>query len=243
MEYGWLNRAKLKCGSKKYGLNVELFIGLAAVPPLPYVMQPGPYETNTLRANHLADRTALFPVFAQMLEEQNRYNGHVIIPQSIYLSQFIGHIPAAIAAEGYVYQNGQLKKNVQQTLNDGGVFNFASTPWIGLIEDDSPTTAKISLIDPAAWNFLRSEMIYNHYIKGNNLKKLSSEQWAKLVHLIDKTPDYLKLHVHGNHFFFVGIRGASASADKIEELETRVKGIRKQFQNIIPEHFVTKISN
>jgi pimeloyl-ACP methyl ester carboxylesterase len=229
--------------AKKRGLNLELFIGLAAVPPLPYVMQSGPYETKTMRANHLADRTALFPVFTQLLEEQDRYNQHTIIPQSIYSSQFIGHIPAAIAAEGYAYQNGQLIKNVQKTLKDGGVFNFANTPWIALIEDDSPTTAKISLIDPAAWDFIRTEMIYKHYLKDSDLNKLTPEQWSKLAHLIDETPDYLKLSVHGNHFFFVGEKGASATADKIEELESRVKNISGQIQNITSKHFKTKITN
>ncbi|KTC93669.1 MULTISPECIES: alpha/beta hydrolase [Legionella] len=229
--------------AKKRRLKLELFIGLAAVPPLPYVMQSGPYETKTMRTNHLADRTALFPVFTQLLDEQDHYNRHIIIPQSIYLSQFIGHIPAAIAAEGYNYQNGQLIKNVQQTLKDGGVFNFADTPWIALIEDDSPTTAKISLIDPAAWNFIRTEMIYSHYLKGNDLNKLTPEQWSKLAHLIDETPDYLKQNVHGNHFFFVGEKGASATANKIEELESRVKKIRGQIQNITSEHFTSKITN
>lgn len=229
--------------AKERGLKLELFIGLAAVPPLPYVMQSGPYETKTMRANHLADRTALFPVFTQLLDEQDRYNQHTIIPQSIYLSQFVGHIPAAIAAEGYSYQNGQLIKNVQQTLKDSGVFNFANTPWIALIEDDSPTTAKISLIDPAAWDFIRTEMIYNHYLKGNDLNKLTPEQWSRLAHLIDETPDYLKLNVHGNHFFFVGEKGASATADKIEELESRVKKISGQIQNITSDPFRTKITN
>ncbi|KTD36641.1 Alpha/beta hydrolase family protein [Legionella nautarum] len=229
--------------AKERGLKLELFIGLAAVPPLPYVMQSGPYETKTMRANHLADRTALFPVFTQLLDEQDRYNQHTIIPQSIYLSQFVGHIPAAIAAEGYSYQNGQLIKNVQQTLKDGGVFNFANTPWIALIEDDSPTTAKISLIDPAAWDFIRTEMIYNHYLKGNDLNKLTPEQWSRLAHLIDETPDYLKLNVHGNHFFFVGEKGASATADKIEELESRVKKISGQIENITSDPFRTKITN
>ena len=233
----------VSAAAKKQGLNVELFIGLAAVPPLPYVMQSGPYETKTMRSNHLVDRTVLYPMFTQMLDEQNRYNNHVIIPESVYLSQFVGHIPVAIAAEGYIHQNGQLIKNVQQTLNDGGVFNFATTPWIGLIEDDAPATAKISLIDPSAWDFLRSEMIYNRYLKGNDLNKLTAEQWSKLAHLIDETPDYLKLSVHGNHFFFVGEKGASASANQIEELESRVKSINEQLQKIVPEHFVTKITN
>lgn len=229
--------------AKRRGLNLELFIGLAAVPPLPYVMQSGPYETKTMRVNHLADRTALFPVFTQLLEEQDRYNQHTIIPQSVYSSQFIGHIPASIAAEGYAYQNGQLIKNVQKTLKDGGVFNFANTPWIALIEDDSPTTAKISLIDPAAWDFIRTEMIYNHYLKDSDLNKLTPKQWSKLAHIIDETPDYLKLRVHGNHFFFVGEKGASATADKIEELESRVKNIRGQILNITSEHIKTKITN
>lgn len=225
----------LTASAKKHGLEVELFIGLSAVPPLPYVMQSGPFDTNIMRPNHLADRSALYPVFTSLLAEQNSYNQHLIIPKSIYLSEFLGHIPAAIAAEGYAYQNGHLLKNIPRTLKDGGVFNFSNTPWIGLIEDDSPTTAKISLIDPAGWNFLRIEMIYSQYLKNKDLTKLSPQKWSELSRLIDNMPHIFNLTVHGNHFFFVGEKGASDSADRVEELLLKVHEIKRQFKNLVPQ--------
>lgn len=219
--------------AEKRGLKVDLFIGLAAVPPLPYMMQSGPFETNIMRPNHLANRSALIPIFLQLLEKQNSYNQHVIIPKSVYLSQFIGDIPAEIAAEGYSYQDGQLVKNIQHTLSDGGVFNFNETPLIALIEDDSPTTAKISLIDPAGWNFIRAEMIYSHYLKNKDLSKLTQQQWNEVIHLVDKIPQIFKLTVHGNHFFFVGEKGAAESANKIEELLSRSQQIQDQIKNMM----------
>ncbi|RAP36068.1 hypothetical protein B1207_10890 [Legionella quinlivanii] len=216
----------------KHGLEVQLFIGLSAVPPLPYVMQSGPYSTGTMRANHLADRSKLFPIFYQLIEQQNQLNQHKIIPETVYTSEFIGHIPAALAAEGYMYQNRHLVKNIPSTLKDGQVFDFANTPWIALIVDDSMTTAKISLIDPAAWNFLRAEMIYSQYLKGK-LSGASSHKWHKISELLNSLPQLLTMTVNGNHFFFLGEKGARKTAEQINELLGRVDSLKEKLHKLL----------
>ncbi|MFC3908047.1 hypothetical protein ACFORL_03000 [Legionella dresdenensis] len=218
--------------AQKQGLEIELFIGLSAVPPLPYVMQSGAFDVNTKRINNLADRSKLFPLCFEMLTEQSKDNGHAIVSYDIYRSQFTGNIPAALAAEGYWFKQGQIRKNIPLVIEDSGIFDFATTPWIALIVDDSPTTAKISLIDPYAWSFLRAEMINKNYLQKIEPSKLAPAQWQQLRTLVNNLPDYLKITVHGNHFFFVGEKGAKATADAIETLSGRVRAVKQQLEKL-----------
>jgi len=214
---------------KKRGLTLDLFIGLSAVPPLPYVMQAGPYDTNKILPNKLADRSILTPIFVKMVEEQSQYHQHDIIPKDIYQDEFLGNFPTALSAEGYHYQNGKFIYNINQTLADGGVFNFADTPWIALIRDDSPSTAKLSLIDPAIWNYLRAEMVYKNYLANQALSSLPRDKWEAISKMIDTLPQQLTMTVHGNHFFFVGEKGARETAEDVDELISRVKKISLSF--------------
>lgn len=218
--------------AKKHHLTVDAFIGLSAVPPLPYLMQPGPFDTGKMLPNKLANRKPLFAWFIKSLQEQNRYNQHEIIPLSIYLHQFLGNIPTSISAEGYHYQNGKFIYNIERTIQDSGVYNFAETPFIGLIQDVSPSAPKITLIDPASWNFIRAEMIYKTYLTNKQLTKLSKQNWNKLKTIINNLPHNLTLTIEGNHFFFVGEKGAKATAEKIVILISRINQTKNQLTQL-----------
>lgn len=213
--------------AKKQNLNLLAFIGLAAVPPLPYIMQSGPYSTGDMLKNGLADRKSLQAVFVDLLNKQSQYNQHEIIDPVMYKQEFLGNIPAGLSAEGYIFQDNKLVKNIPQTLKDSGVFDFANTPWIALIEDTSTDTAKISLIDPFSWDFMRAEMIYKNYLKSIDYSKLTRVNWQKIKELINELPKSLKIQVNGNHFFFVGEKGAQASANAIAVLINRVTQTKK----------------
>lgn len=214
--------------AKERNLTVDLFIGLSAVAPLPYILQPGPFDTNKMLPNKLADRKALNGPLQNLLKEQDQYNNHVIIPPQMYLSQFIGNIPTDIAPLGYHYQNGKFIYSIADTLEDSGVYHFADTPWIAVIRDDSPNLYQLSLIDPACWNFIRAEMINKNYLQGKNLASLSIVQWNNLMLTMNTMPTELTITVHGNHFFFVGEKGAKDTMEAIEILLSRVNNIKNQ---------------
>jgi pimeloyl-ACP methyl ester carboxylesterase len=213
--------------AQKKGLELEVFIGLAAVPPMPFVMQSGSFDTNIMNKDKLAVRKQLYPWFLEQLALQNQLNGHTIIPDDLYQAEFIGDIPTALSAEGYYLKSGQFIKNNELTYQDSGVFNFANTPWIALIEDDAPEDAKIALIEPHSWNFIRAEMLYQRYLKG----KIKPEQLGTIQELLKKIPDQLKTTVHGTHFFFVGEEGAKNTATQIDILIHRVNSIKEQLSH------------
>lgn len=210
------------------GLNVEMFIGLSAVPPIPFVMQNSPLVMNKMLKNHLADRSSLYPWFYQWIEEQSKYNGHTIIPREVYFSQFLGNIPIALGAEGYHYKNNKFIFNVDETLKESGIFDFSKLPWIAQIHDDSPVTMKISLIDPYSWYFLLTQMLYQNYLKNIKVDTLDDANYGRLSDLINSIPKELTMVVHGNHMFFVGQKGAAETADNIDHLIDSANRIRKQ---------------
>lgn len=213
--------------AQKEGLEMDLFIGLAAVPPLPYIMQHGSFDTGTMGTDYLAKRSQIVPWFTQQLRAQNALNEHEIIPQDLYISDYIGDIPIAIAAEGYYFKDKRFITDKEQVYRDSGVFNFAQTPWIALIVDDSVSDSKISLIDPYSWDFIRAEMMYHRYLK----QPLTMNAWLALRKIIKKLPEQLTATVHGNHFFFVGEQGARDTANQIELLIDRVREIQSTVQN------------
>jgi pimeloyl-ACP methyl ester carboxylesterase len=213
--------------AQKNGLQVDFFVGLSAVPPIPYIMQSGAYGANKMLPNGLADRKPIYALFTNLLQDQNKYNQHIIIPKEIYQTQFLGNIPVDLVAAGNRYENDKFINDMPGTLEDGGTFKFSDYPWITLIRDDSPTAAKIVLADPASWNFIRAEMVYHNYLANKNLTKLSDKQWHQVMSTMDKLAQNLTLTVHGNHFFFVGEIGAKETAHDISILAARVKQVKQ----------------
>ena len=82
------------------------------------------------------------------------------------------------------------------------------------------------MIDPASWNFIRAEMIYKNYLSQANLSTLPEKNWTRLTKTINDLPNNLTLTVHGNHFFFVGEKGAQTTADEIHTLIARVENTK-----------------
>lgn len=97
-----------------------------------------------------------------------------------------------------------------------------------MIQDDAQSTAKLTLIDPASWNYLRAEMVYKQYLSQQDLTALSPEKWNALTTLIHSLPAQLTMTVHGNHFFFVGEKGARETVEDVEVLIGRVNEIKSQ---------------
>jgi hypothetical protein len=216
---------------EKKHISIDSFIGLSAVTPISYLGQKilG-LKGNKMLPNQLLDERNFFNLFADAIEEQNKYNGHEIIPRKLYLAEFIGNIPVALAGQGYYFTKNKFEFNVKKDFYDSGVFDFESTPWICLINDDSPGIPRITLIDPNAWNFIRSEMLYAQYISKIDISK-NLDKYIITSRLLNQVPQYLSENVHGNHFFFVGKKGAHETEEKIELMLQHVNEMKHKFYN------------
>src|SRR5262249_36005479 len=122
--------ASFTAAARQNGLQIDLFVGLSAVPPIPYIMQSGPYAAKNMLASGLADRKPIFNLFTQLLQEQSKYNRHEIIPERIYQSQFLGNIPIDLLASGKGYENNKFVTDILGSFKDAGTWQFSSYPWI-----------------------------------------------------------------------------------------------------------------
>lgn len=213
---------------EKLHINVDSFIGLSAVTPISYLGQTiKGFKGNEMLPNQLLDERSFFPIFSQLVEEQSKYNGHEIIPKNVYLNEFLGDIPVALESQGYHFEKNKFEFNMQYSLDASGVFHFQYTPWIGLISDDSTEIPKITLIDPSAWNYIRSEMLYAKYISHINMNS-NPDNYAAIKQTLTEIPQYFSETVHGNHFFFLGKKGAFETAQKIELIMQRINDTKQK---------------
>lgn len=217
------------------GLEVQLFMDLASMPPLPFIMHKGQYDTNMISKQGLADRRPVIPLFYQLVQAQEHYQSEIIIPKKIYEEEFVGDIPATLSAEGYWHKGNKIISNTDATLKDAEVLDFSNTPWIALLVDTDPATAKISLIDPASWYLLRSEMIYARYLKGKIPDNMSPQRWQAIRDLINSLYSQLTLSINSNHFVFIGEQGAGETAEKITILIQRVEHVKSRLNQLIPQ--------
>lgn len=215
----------------KQHIKIDSFIGLSAVTPISYLGQKiiG-LKGNDMLPNQLLDERPFFNLFANLIEEQNKYNDHEIIPKKIYLNEFIGNIPVALTGQGYHFTKNKFKFSTQYYLDDSGAFDFKNTPWISLLADDAFDTPKINLIDTSAWNYLRSEMLYAQYIAPMNVNA-NAEKYNATKLMLTQIPQYLSETVHGTHFFFVGKKGARETAEKIELMLQHVNEMKQKLEN------------
>jgi hypothetical protein len=201
----------------KNKINCDGLITLSAVPPLPYLKIIDQYSSNKILPNHLADRKQSIIKFSKFLEEQNKYNFHEIIPQNIYLKEFIGNVPVSILGEGYYFLKNKFEFNPEKVIQDLGIYNFSHTPLIGVLVDDSPSNTKVTTIDTAAWNFIRSEMLFRQYIYYINVET-NNEKFSISKRILSQIPQYFYDNIHGNSMFFVGKKGARETEQKVEIL-------------------------
>lgn len=210
-------------------ISIDSFIGLSAVTPISYIGQKiKGLKGNDMLSNQLLDERPFFNIFATLLETQNKYNGHEIIPKNIYLHNFLGNIPVALAGQGYHLAQNKFEFNIQYSIEDSGAFNYAHTPWIGLIANDSTEIPKITLIDPNAWDFIRSEMLYANYISHLDLNS-NPKKYAEIEQTLTQITQYFSETVHGNHFFFVGEKGARETAQKVENIVQHINSTKQKF--------------
>lgn len=218
---------------QKAHISVDSFIGLSAVTPLSYIDQKiKGVIGNEMLLNNLLDEKPFFNFFEKLLDEQNKYNGHKIIPKKVYENEFIGNIPVALEAQGYHFMHDKFVFNIQETLDDSGVFHFENTPWIGLISDDSATIPRITLTDTSAWNFIRSEMLYVQYLDHINMDE-NPNKFSEIKQILTRIQQQFSETAHGTHFFFVGKKGARETAQKVEIIMQRINVMKQNLHHML----------
>jgi hypothetical protein len=235
---GWSNGGKIpqsyNVAARRLGITVDFYVSLSATTPLPGQI-PGGFKLVKPSEKGLARLGVLNRWFTTLIKEQNELNGHTIIPEDIYLKEFIGDFPVGLLGAAVRYRDGLWVHDEAEGFRDSGVFRFAEFPLVTLVLADYPSEGRHALTDKGAWGLFIAQKIYLGYVVGNkvNVSKLAPEKWQELIEVTQEAPDRLTTTVHGNHLFFIGEKGASRLADNIEQLESKVKELKAEIGDLI----------
>jgi hypothetical protein len=213
------------------GLTVDGEISLVATPG---TIGLSPETQLKMAPSGYADRKDMYVRWLAQLKENNRNNGgREIIPEKIYTTEYVGDIPVALEGFGEVYRNGKFEMDSLLQARDYGAFDFANYPLIAVVTDTSPLDAEHALVDRYWWGFYNAETIFNTIKRsGTDPAKLSGEKLKSVIDLTAKINSELVLPVDGNHFFYVGERGASRAANAIDTAIKRLAQFKKELGDL-----------
>ncbi len=214
------------------GLTVDGAISLAATPGI--IGTINKLELKKSPAGY-ADRTASYGGWLRQIKVNNEANGREIIPEAVYRADYVGDIPVGLEGFGEVYRNGKFEFDFLAQAIDYGAVDFANQPLIGILINDGAADPEHSLVDRYWWGIYNAETLYHRLRKaGIDFSTISQPQWARIRALSAKIGDELAIPVsgNGNHFSFVGEKGASTAAKAVDQAIQRLVELNKELASI-----------
>ena len=90
-----------------------------------------------------------------------------------------------------------------------------------------------AVMDRATWGYINSNTLFFGYAGGEQqARNLPEDQFNKLRDLARDAHSRLAIDIGGNHFFFVGEKGARETVAAIRELEERVHQLKADLADI-----------
>ena len=227
---GWSMGGKIAASvsdaARNAGLVTDVFVAMAADPPVTGLLPKALTDNIRMLPNGLADREGVYAWFVNAIEQQSAYNGHTIIPKDVFEQQFIGNIPVGLMETGLLYRDGKFVHDLQETLDEAETLDFSVYPIPAVLHGNSPDDAENVLFDTSDWAFIRNRVIVDRMRQGASYDKLLPARWQEIRQAVRTSADYLTEQVPGNHFFFLGKIGARQAAQKIIELHLRASTIK-----------------
>ncbi|KAL1992361.1 hypothetical protein VTN49DRAFT_4393 [Thermomyces lanuginosus] len=228
--------------SRANGLDLRLFISLAATPG---------GITGVRPADPIVHRSsngyAVCPIFqtsflAQLREMQqlDRPGRSPIIDEESYRRDYVGHLPVQLNSWDLAYcesddphaehsekVSGFVRAPGQDLRYAAPERDYELYPYIAAIRPTVARDLRHTLIDAATWGTVLTLKLTADVSKTVPASTPDNEDWRTLLALLDRARKELTEEVvQGNHFFFVGERGAKETAAKITALIERSEKLR-----------------
>lgn len=217
----------------KKGLQLKLFIGIAATPPIPGLM-PQSLETEMTEHGNWFTKED-FPRETEHLRLNNIKEGRTIIPKEVFIRDYLGHNPMGLLGIGYRYKNGKFVANIEEELLDHHSANYIDYPPVASIQPTEIHDARHALSDKQTWGMVRANSFSVKHFDKKTDHGFTSESWNAIKAILEESHDLLAEEVEGNHLFFLGEKGAKATAQSIDllinrndQLERRLFELTKQ---------------
>jgi pimeloyl-ACP methyl ester carboxylesterase len=227
---GWSMGGKIvqsiNAAVRENNLNLLVYVSLAATPPLPELA--GGWQRIKPTDKGLADRRYDFPGWYALVREAGELNDHVIIPEDVFLNDYVGDIPINIQGFPIRYARGAFVPALETGLEDDGSFSYADYPLVAVMLHDGASDAGHVLTDLGTWGLFIVNKIDRDYLKTLDAESLPPSRWRALINLVRGAPSQLSATVHGNHVFFVGRAGAQQTAENVQILEEAARGLKAE---------------
>jgi len=218
----------------KRGIDMRFDMVVEATPGIqvPFDRIEGLKKTDK---NMISTESSLYSLFWKELQEQSLKNTVEIMSRKQYTDNFLGDIPVAITGTDEFFENKGFTEDKVKGLDDKGFFSFNEYPLIAIISGDSVLAPYHPIVDKYTWGFLLTRKIYHDYfVKSQKLGYGTSEQKIKeLIPYINTISDRLSKVVSGNHFLFVGKKGARSVANHLEKFDSEIEKIKSDISGML----------
>ncbi|NTE68165.1 hypothetical protein G6M85_21420 [Agrobacterium tumefaciens] len=226
----------LNTAFQESGQTLQGVISLAAMPPLDGLMHvtPGgePLTPGNLWAIGPADRgphNIWVNSFLTDLAEQSRHSGVTIVPEHIYLRDFLCNTPVMLRGTPQRIRNGHPEWDPAAAISDMRADMLNSYPLAAAITPTAPEDGRHVLMDAASWNFVCTQAIRAKWQAAGQ----PTARWKELVKLSAQGRTRLQREVEGSHFFFTGASGAAATTRAIITLANELLQLSNEIDRIL----------
>lgn len=231
-------------------ITMQSFISVAATPAMPGIASINP-QYLTIRPSGFLDYRSALPDstktyadrFGEDLQRHCSQEGRESIPLSLYKEEFLTETPVSLLGEGKRFSQEGFYHAIGEAVTDLGTFDFSEWPIVGMIVPTSPYDAYHVLGDQARWSYFNTQKILHDWLRPFNYPALSADEWHYLCNLVTNANHTLVEHVFGNHFFFVGERGARKTASAIARLSEATSRLRHDIMELIDGSLVNTREN
>ncbi len=213
---------------KEQDLDLEFYTSVTATAPLPGLIALT-RELPMLETG-LADRRGNFAGWFKQVAANSEAEGHEIVSEEIFQSQYQGDIPVNIQGYSQQYRDGAYVIDQLAYQADAQPFAFKDFPLVAMIIPNGRGDRRHALTDEAIWTMYNANTVYNSWLSANKIdvNELDDASWEGLVELTRSLDDRLSETIDGNHFFFIGETGAKATAAALAALDSKVAGVKKE---------------
>jgi hypothetical protein len=228
------------------GINLEIFVGLSAAPPIPGFGGLVPSDLKLAPSGLLdgsSPGSSIFKGREAHLAVMDKINGRVVLQRDAYARFYVTNSQINFRGEAERYQNHGLVTDIAASIADQGTFDFAGYPLCGAVAASSPLDMIHALTDSSVFGMLNAQALFHQTILPSLAGQLPTadqaprepdpHKWAQLRQLMAGLTARLSRHVEGSHFFFLGQPGASATARYIQDLAQEAGAIRRELSALL----------
>jgi len=218
---------------KSLGIKVLFHLGLESSPAL-IIPSDRTSGMKTTTKGLVSLEESHYNLFWREIDEQNRLNAGVLIPKETYFKDFLGDIPVGLIGTNERFEHGQIVTDIEKSLEDKDFFAFKDYPLIASISGESSLAPYHPFVDKWTWGFLTVRKIYHDFINRNEdkLSKFSNSKFKELVDFVNELPDRLHKSIPGNHFLFLGKKGAKQVAEHVEHFDKEIALIKRELKSL-----------